>query len=107
MADEEGKVGEEEVQSFTEKLEAWGEGLNVGEKALLQIVLERAAGRSIESAGEADLAFPASKGFGGVVQPFLRELVAGGALNVRLPEEPMARPIRGWVRAGTPWIQGA
>jgi hypothetical protein len=103
----EDKVGEEELRHFTKSLESWGASLNAGEHALLQLVLERAAGRGVSSAEEADFSFPAAKGFGNIVQPFLQEIVRSGALNVRLPDREEMRPVRGWVEACDPWVQGA
>jgi len=100
-------IGEEELRGFVRKLDDWGASLPLGEKALLQLVLERAAGRGIGSAQEADFNFPAAQGFGGVVTPFLQEIVSSGALSVRAPDVAMMRPVRGWVEAGDPWVQGA
>ena len=104
MEEEADRLTEREVQSFVEKLESWSGSLNVGEKALLQLVLERAAGRAIPP-DEVDFAFPATEGFGDVVTPFLREIVAGGALSVRVPQEDV--PDRqAWLQFGELWLRG-
>jgi len=102
-------IGNDELQAFVRKLDAWATALPLGEKALLQLVLERAAGREIRSGEDADLEFPASGGFGEVVTPFLREIVSSGALSVRPPDvgSERMRTVRGWVEAGDPWVQGA
>lgn len=99
-------VGEQELREFQAKLDAWADSLNLGEKALLQVVLERAAGRDVRSARDLDFDFPATAGFAKVVTPFLRELVQSGALSVRPPDVD-ARAVHGWVQAGDPWVQGA
>ncbi|MGV9836482.1 hypothetical protein ACWDUL_20165 [Nocardia niigatensis] len=99
-------IGSEELDGFQVKLDAWASSLNLAEKALLQLILERAAGREVRSAEDADFSFPASQGFAAVVAPFLREIVASGALSVQ-PPETSSRVTRGWVEAGDPWVQGA
>jgi hypothetical protein len=103
MANKAERVSDVELRSFIEKLDAWADSLNLGEKALLQILLERAAGR-LGTEVEADLAFPASAGFGQTVTPFLHELVASGALSVRAPSL-AGRALEGWVKGGDPWVK--
>jgi hypothetical protein len=101
-------VRDDDLNRFTRKLDAWGDSLSLGEKALLQVVLERAAGPGLAAAAEeTDFSFPATGGFGDVVAPFLRELVSSGALSVRAPGIEPTRAIRGWVEAGDPWVRGA
>lgn len=98
------RITEDEVESFVGKLETWGGSLSAGEKALLQLVLERAAGRAIAGPDEVEFAFPATRGFGEVVTPFLREIVEGGALSVRIPKEDAAdRQV--WVEIGEIWLR--
>jgi hypothetical protein len=104
MAGKAERVSDVELRSFIEKLNAWADSLNLGEKALLQILLERAAGR-LGDKEDADLAFPASAGFGKTVTPFLHELVASGALSVRAPSLG-GRAVEGWVKDGDPWVKG-
>jgi hypothetical protein len=96
-------LGGEEVRQFLQKLDLWADTLNVGEKALLQLVVQRAAGEASKSS-DVDMSFSAGGGFGEVIAPFLREVVVDHALSVRIPKDPNAR-VRGWVQAGEPWIQ--
>jgi hypothetical protein len=94
------QVGLEDVQQFLQKLDSWASTLNVGDRALLQLIVEQSARRLDEPI---DLTFPAGEGVGRLLEPFLRERAEN--LAVRIPEAASPRRPKSWVQAGDPWIQ--
>jgi len=91
------RVNTDDLARFIDKLNDWGDDLDLSEKALLQIILERA---SASGAGVSeDREFPASGNFGRVVEPFLRDILASGVLETRT--ESLER--RPWVKVGPIW----
>ena len=89
------QIGEEDLQQFSEKIEAWGRGLPPKDRALLQLLLARAQGADVSGyMAPGGLGLPS---IGQASTAALQPLIRGG-LQAR---------VRGWVEAGDPWVQGA
>ena len=85
-------ITQTEIDSFSSKLEEWGGGLPPNERALLQLLLSRAAGTE---AADLDVQ--------GYTLPSLRT----ASFNVFSPLLSTGRLglTKGWVEAGDPWAQ--
>jgi hypothetical protein len=101
MAEDKVQITEEDLKAFSTKLEEWGKGLSAKERALLQVMIYRAAGATPEGAELSDEAL---------------EAVSGGIDRVAGIKAQTARIFsslvgaRGglftgaWVEGGDPWI---
>jgi hypothetical protein len=100
MADEEFEVTDESLSSFTDKLNEWGKGLNVGEQALLQVILTRAGAEAPDVEG---FSFGTAQ-FGASAASFLSPMVSSRAISVRAPG---AANAGAWVELGDPWAKSS
>lgn len=98
MADEEFDVTDENLNSFVSKLNEWGSSLNVGEQALLQVILTRAGAEAPDVEGFA----MGAKQFGVSASSFLGPMVSARGLSVRAPG---AANSGAWVELGEPWAK--
>jgi hypothetical protein len=90
----------EDVDQFVRKLDAWSSTLDAPDRALLQVILERAGGNVSDTV---DLSFSAREGVGRAVEPYLRDIASN--LSLRLPKETRPQRPRAWVQDGEPWVQ--
>lgn len=85
MAEPEYEIGEGEVERFLGHLDEWGASLDRPERALLHIVLERAAASG--GSGFDEVSYAVGPGTASeLIGPFLRDVVSGDALTIRAGE---------------------
>ena len=89
-------ITEDDLAGFTQKLTDWGESLEAKDRALLNILVDKARDTEPEMSDEQ------------------LETVAGGVMNFRssltniFPRSLFSGGLKvsGWVEAGDPWIRG-
>jgi hypothetical protein len=87
MAEQDYDLKGPQVERFLTHLDEWGASLDRPDRALLQIVLERAAASSDKSFE--DFAFTVGPGTASeIVAPFLHEIVTSTGLTIRARETP-------------------